>query len=185
MKGILMLALVAWPLVSWGQAPVYKCEIEGRTVYQGAACPEGTMVDGWNLPEITTPDAGEDQELVGQPSEPTPEQEAVAAELRAQLEAAARGIQGQDGLPRLDVETRCNRVASVGGGFSQVSYNTCLENEQSAYDMIQPSFTDVPSEVRQRCLRVATVGQGGSYWTLRECIYQEAKAAINAPEFEH
>ncbi|MGM0703887.1 MAG: hypothetical protein ACQEUG_16015 [Pseudomonadota bacterium] len=36
MKGIIVLALVAWPLVSWGQ--VYKCEVNGTPTFQDRPC---------------------------------------------------------------------------------------------------------------------------------------------------
>ncbi|TFH84819.1 hypothetical protein EQG41_20460 [Billgrantia azerbaijanica] len=171
MRRMIILALAAWPLVAWGQTPVFKCMIEGRTTYQGRVCPEGTMVGGWNLPEVAAP-----------PSEPTPEQEAVAARLRARLDEAARGGQANADLPRLDATTRCRAVASVGGGYSASTFNACMSNEQEAYEDLGTLFIRIPAPIRERCLRVANVGEGGSYSTLQACLEQENRALASMPQ---
>ena len=88
-------------------------------------------------------------------------------------------------MPRFDVEGQCNNVASVGGEFSNMTYNGCIQMEQSAYDRLKSEWTSIPASIRRQCLDVAKVGGAGSYSTLGGCIDMEMQAANNQESFNY
>lgn len=86
-------------------------------------------------------------------------------------------------MPRFDVEAQCEMVASVGGEFSNMTYNGCIQLEQSAYDRFKGEWASIPVEIRRQCIEVATVGGPGSYSALGGCIDLETQAADNRQSF--
>ena len=88
-----------------------------------------------------------------------------------------------DEIPRFDVETQCEMVASIGGEFSNVTYNGCIQMEQAAYNRLQTEWASIPGGVRRQCEEVATVTGSGSYSTLGGCIDMETQAADNRKSF--
>lgn len=88
-----------------------------------------------------------------------------------------------NGIPRFDVEGQCKLVASVGGEFSNLTYNGCIQMEQSAYNRLKGNWASIPAGIRRQCAEVATVGGPGSYSTLGGCVDMEIQAASNKKSF--
>ncbi|MBR9880776.1 MAG: hypothetical protein GYB17_14910 [Gammaproteobacteria bacterium] len=88
-----------------------------------------------------------------------------------------------DDIPRFDVETHCEMVASIGGEFSNMTYNGCIQMEQSAYNRFRTEWDSIPGGIRRQCEEVATVTGSGSYSTLGGCIDMETQAADNKQTF--
>ncbi|KFF50222.1 hypothetical protein GY26_03340 [Gammaproteobacteria bacterium MFB021] len=100
------------------------------------------------------------------------------------LASLAVGTAHADKLPRYDVEGYCNQVAQVGGSFSNLTYNGCIQMEQSAYNNLKPVWAKLPASMRQGCDDIANVGTpGGSYSTLYGCVQMETNAANNRQSF--
>lgn len=168
--GLALLPAVAqggWSSVSAGSGAVYKCVESGHVTYQAGPCP-----------------AGATQTLPGRAKRTQAERAAIEAlvqkaEALSQQAARARPNRKAVALPELDVERRCERVASAGGTYSATTYNGCIRMERDAYDSIKSSYGSAAKSARQRCQEVATVSDGGSYSTLKACIEMETDAARN------
>lgn len=88
-------------------------------------------------------------------------------------------------MPRYDVENHCERVASVGGDFSNMVYNGCIDMEQAAYNGLRGSWGSIPARTRSHCDRVASVGGSGSYSTLQGCVDMEMSASESRSQFSY
>lgn len=88
-------------------------------------------------------------------------------------------------VPKYDVEGWCRQVASVGGSFSNMMFNGCIEQEQSSYDSLRTLWARVPPQTQEWCDQVARVGGNGSYMMLSGCIEQETNAASSTPKFNY
>ncbi|MDR5887576.1 hypothetical protein [Vreelandella janggokensis] len=86
-------------------------------------------------------------------------------------------------IPRFDVEAHCDNIARFGGDFSNITYNGCIDMEQSAYNNLKNRWGDVPTGIRSECMNIATFGGTGDYMTLQGCIDMETSAANNQSEF--
>lgn len=167
---VLTVSAATWSTPSVEEV-VYQCEVDAHPIFQGLPCDEGTLVKGWNLPAEQGVERQEGRSALVRTAERTSEPR-IAREQRQQL-------------PRLEVETRCRQVASVGGGYSANTFNACMRQEQSAYNGLASLYSRMPSPIRERCLQVATVGGGGSYSTLKACLEQERSAASSTPDFRY
>ncbi len=87
-------------------------------------------------------------------------------------------------VPNYDVEAGCKRIASLGGGSSQVIEGGCLQQEQAYYDAIKPVWDNLDQAIKAQCDHIARVGGGGSYVILHGCIEQELQAAKQNKEFK-
>lgn len=85
--------------------------------------------------------------------------------------------------PRYDVAKYCEKVAASIGGSSQIE-NTCIRQEQSAYNTLKSSWPTIPSKVTTYCDKVAS-SVGGTYAILRTCIEQETNASSTKPGFQY
>ncbi|QEL12896.1 hypothetical protein FY550_14620 [Kushneria phosphatilytica] len=85
-------------------------------------------------------------------------------------------------LPHFDVEAYCKQVSSVGGSSNAI-YNSCIDMQQDAYDVLKSSWADVPAKTQDYCQQVASVG-GSSYSILKSCIEMETDAASNRKSFQ-
>lgn len=86
-------------------------------------------------------------------------------------------------IPRFDVEAHCNAVASFGGDFSNMTYNGCVDMEQSSYNGLKGRWSEIPAATRRECINIATFGGTGDYMTLEGCIDMEMAAAGNQSTF--
>jgi hypothetical protein len=66
-------------------------------------------------------------------------------------------------------------VAKTSGG-SEMIYGGCVEQEQSSYDQLKESWSDVPRKTQAWCNQVAKASGPGSYMILKGCIEMEATA---------
>lgn len=89
---------------------------------------------------------------------------------------SAVGPASAQNLPRFDVDRHCQEVASFGGAPSEVIRSGCFDMEQSAYDKLKDSWSDIPGSTRKHCLEVATFGGPGSYSLLEGCLQMERSA---------
>jgi hypothetical protein len=87
----------------------------------------------------------------------------------------AAAASGPD-LPRFPAKAYCQRIAGVGGSYSETIFGACLTQEQAAYDDLKPRWGTLLATIRAHCIRIATVGGAGSYGILSSCIEQESKA---------
>ena len=85
--------------------------------------------------------------------------------------------------PRYDVEAHCEQVAGFGGDFSSTMYNSCIDQEQSAYDNLKDRWSGLSARIRGHCDEVAGFGGPGSYTMLESCVQMETSAADNKSEF--
>lgn len=95
----------------------------------------------------------------------------------------AAGAANADAIPRYDVETGCEEVATVTGDFSNSLYNGCVQMEQSSYNHLKSAWASIPANIRNGCDEVATVGVAGSYSLLESCVQMETEAARNKQSF--
>lgn len=89
----------------------------------------------------------------------------------------------QSGPPRYDVESYCGKVAAAVGGSSQIM-NTCMRQEQTAYNDLKSRWTSVPSQAATYCNKVSGA-VGGTYQILKTCIEQETQASSSKPKFQY
>jgi hypothetical protein len=178
MRWMVVAALFLAPMAA---EAVNKCEIDGRTIYQNAPCPEGAVVEQMRPPGAREPAQAADGRIRG-----ATEQEQAALDRMAERNREARSArERRQQVPKLDVATSCKRVASAGSGYSATIYNRCIEMQQSAYDDLQDFYASVPEPLRQRCMRIATAGGGGSYSALKRCIEMQMDASRSTPEFRY
>lgn len=78
-------------------------------------------------------------------------------------------------MPRYNVESYCQEVSDVSGGSSMI-YNFCIDQEQTAYNMLKASWSWLGAHLKRYCDEVASFG-GGSYMLLDCCIQIESDAA--------
>ncbi|NAZ38373.1 hypothetical protein [Rubellimicrobium sp. CFH 75288] len=87
--------------------------------------------------------------------------------------------------PRYDVERHCREVASFGGSFSAVLYDTCFDMEQDAYDTLKRRWDGLPSAMRRHCDQVASFAGSGSYSLLETCVQMEEQAGSSGNVFQY
>ena len=87
-------------------------------------------------------------------------------------------------MPDYDVKPHCNRVASVGGGMSQMILQGCYQEEQSAYDQLKPMWDKLLPQLREHCDQIAKVGGGGSFTILQGCVQEELQARKQNQQFQ-
>jgi hypothetical protein len=87
-------------------------------------------------------------------------------------------------MPNYDPAFHCARVASFGGAPSEVIRNTCLQQEQEAYNDLKPKWDGLPAALRAHCDRVASFGGGGTFVILKTCVEQELEAAQQNRQFQ-
>lgn len=80
-------------------------------------------------------------------------------------------------MPRFDVEAYCKKIANFSGSYSAVTDESCFDMEQSSYDNLKRSWSELPSKMREYCTKIAKFGGGGSYMTLESCIEMESDSA--------
>jgi len=80
-------------------------------------------------------------------------------------------------MPRFDVEAYCKKIASFGGSYSAVTDESCFEMEQSSYNNLKGSWSQLPDRMRDYCVKIAKFGGEGSYVTLESCIEMEEESA--------
>lgn len=88
-------------------------------------------------------------------------------------------------VPRYDPEAYCKTLASTGGAYSAIVDNTCIQQEQQAYDALNTTWDTLPAQAQTYCDHLATVGGEGSYIVLQACIQQEMHARSNAAHFHY
>lgn len=88
-----------------------------------------------------------------------------------------------DQIPRFDVETHCEQVAGFGGDYSSTMYNSCIDQEQGAYNNLKGQWGSLSSRIQDHCEQVAGFGGPGSYTMLESCVQMESSAANNRSEF--
>ncbi|QTP60943.1 hypothetical protein HNO53_20825 [Billgrantia antri] len=86
-------------------------------------------------------------------------------------------------MPRYDVEAHCEEIASFGGEFSNMTYNGCIQMEQSAYDGLKGQWASLPGNIQRHCDEIATFASPGSYSTLQGCVQMEVSAGQNRGQF--
>lgn len=78
--------------------------------------------------------------------------------------------------PKYDVKAYCKSLAALGGAPSEMMYGACLNQEQSAYDGLKPSWSSTPESIRNYCDGLARLAEPGSYMMLSSCVQQETSA---------
>ncbi|WP_425414294.1 hypothetical protein [Salipiger mucosus] len=86
-------------------------------------------------------------------------------------------------VPRYDAEGYCDQVADTVGGSYQIR-NSCLQQEQSAYNGLKRTWSSISGRTSGYCDEVAR-SIGGSYVILETCIQQEQGAASSSPGFKY
>ena len=94
--------------------------------------------------------------------------------------AAAAGVANP--MPRYDVAAYCEKVSKAVAGARQ-SYNSCVREEQEAYDGMKAHWATVPGTVRVHCDDIGRAG-GGSYAILVSCVRKELDAAGGPPIYK-
>ncbi|HMF49692.1 MAG TPA: hypothetical protein VK603_13665 [Candidatus Saccharimonadales bacterium] len=84
-------------------------------------------------------------------------------------------VAGEQEVPDYPVERWCKEVAKTAGD-SEIIYGGCIQQEQSAYDDLKVSWTEVPRKTQIWCKEVAKASGPGSYMILKGCVEQEAAA---------
>jgi hypothetical protein len=87
-------------------------------------------------------------------------------------------------MPNYDPVAHCAKVASFGGTPSEVIRNTCLQQEQEAYNDLKPKWDGLPAALRAHCDRVASFGGAGTFVILKTCVEQELEASQKNHEFQ-
>ena len=80
-------------------------------------------------------------------------------------------------VPFYSVEQWCDKVAKSAGPRSELIYDGCVNQEQSAYDTLKRVWNTLPTQTQTWCDRVARSGGVGSYMLLNGCREQEITAA--------
>lgn len=80
-------------------------------------------------------------------------------------------------MPRFDVTAQCKKIASFGGPFSETTFDSCMEMEQSAYDQLKATWSTLTLDMKNQCVKIASFGGPGSYSTLQSCVEMEQEAA--------
>lgn len=80
-------------------------------------------------------------------------------------------------FPSYDVDAHCDVIARVGGSRSQRLFNTCIDQEQKAYDGLKKQWDAYPSDAQAHCDTIAQVAGAGSYRLLATCLKREREAA--------
>ena len=181
MRWMVVAALMLAPMAPMAAQAINKCEIDGRTIYQDAPCPEGAVAERWMSRDEQKAIESRSRRITGA----TGREQAALERLAERNRQATQRQQQRQQLPRLDVESRCRAVASVGGGYSASIFNGCMQREQAAYNGLGDLFSASPAGIRERCLQVATVGEGGSYSILQGCLERERAAASSTPGFRY
>lgn len=88
-----------------------------------------------------------------------------------------------DSVPRYDVGAYCGKVAEAVGGSAQIE-NTCITQEQNAYNGLKARWLEIDTKAKSYCDRVASA-VGGTYQIMSTCIDQETSAANSKPGFEY
>jgi len=103
----------------------------------------------------------------------------------ALLVAAAIGATAThaQSMPRYNVESYCQEVSDFSGGSAMI-YNGCIDQEQTAYNMLKARWPRLGSQVKSYCDEVASFG-GGSYMLLDGCIQMEGDAASGTKSFKY
>jgi hypothetical protein len=86
-------------------------------------------------------------------------------------------------MPRYNVESYCQEVSDFSGGSSMI-YNGCIDQEQTAYNMLKARWSGFSAQMRGYCDEVASFG-GGSYMLLDGCIQMESDAASGTKSFKY
>ena len=86
-------------------------------------------------------------------------------------------------LPRYDPRSYCREVANTIGGASVIQ-NSCIDQEQAAYDSLKMNWASIGSRTRSYCDEVSRT-IGGMYVMLLTCIQQETSAASSKPGFKY
>ena len=88
-------------------------------------------------------------------------------------------------MPRYDVKAYCTQLAGLGGTYSEMMYDGCFQQEQSAYDGLKTQWDALPARMQDYCDQIATVGGGGSYMMLDGCVQMEKSAGGTSNEFKY
>ena len=64
-----------------------------------------------------------------------------------------------------------------------MTYNGCVDMEQSSYNNLKGRWSEIPAPTRRECMNIATFGGTGDYTTLQGCIDMEMSAASNKSTF--
>lgn len=89
-------------------------------------------------------------------------------------------VAGAASLPEFDVDGYCGRISEITGGSNQIR-NTCIQQEQAAYDAMKASWSEIPERTQSYCSQIGSA-VGGSYNIMHTCIQQEMGAS-EAPKF--
>lgn len=107
--------------------------------------------------------------------------------IRGQLKEGARidtANAANGSIPSYDVDANCDAIARVGGSKSQRLFNTCIDQEQKAYDGLKTQWSKFPGDARAHCDAIAQVGGAGSYRLLATCLKHEQEAGAAPRRFK-
>lgn len=84
--------------------------------------------------------------------------------------------------PRYDVATYCRNVGNTIGGSASIE-QSCMQQEQTAYNGLKSAWATYPARAKSYCDMVART-IGGSYSIMASCIEMEVGAAKGAQPFK-
>ena len=88
-----------------------------------------------------------------------------------------------DSLPRYNVTDFCQSIADAAGG-SYLIRNSCLHEEQGAYNRLKLQWPSIYHSVKSLCDDIGHAA-GGSYMILESCIDEELNAQEQSTQFTY
>lgn len=102
--------------------------------------------------------------------------EHVMKTLLAALLLAWAGIAAAQGLPTIDVGPSCRAAAKVSTAGMQQDYESCMNSEQAARDVLARQWSTFLAADRGSCFRLTTTGTPGTYTELLTCLEMKRDA---------
>ena len=96
--------------------------------------------------------------------------------LLAALLLASTGIAAAQGVPTIDIAPSCRAAAKVSTAGMQQDYESCLNSENSARDLLVKQWNSFLAADRGSCFRLTTTGTPGTYTELLTCLEMKRDA---------
>ena len=96
--------------------------------------------------------------------------------LIAALVLASAGIAAAQGVPTIDVAPSCRAAAKVNTAGMQQDYDSCVNSEHAARDVLVKQWSTFLAADRGSCFRLTTTGTPGTYTELLTCLEMKRDA---------
>jgi len=96
--------------------------------------------------------------------------------LIAALVVASAGIAAAQGVPTIDVGPSCRAAAKVSTAGMQQDYDSCVNSEKAAREVLVKQWSTFLAADRGSCFRLTTTGTPGTYTELLTCLEMKRDA---------